>query len=340
MLRLQLLPDHVFEGARIKKAVILCTLVFLLDAAICFLWFSSQKAAMVSMTQQSEVAAGFQSQISALDGEIGALQALIAPVDSKRDYILALKDYGDNWPQRMRALAMFIYARVEVLNCQLDQQGFELQVRTKTTEDVARLLMNLKQGYAAGLLQQDSLNVTGLNGWPNMTSPLGISVDTASHLDPGVGLENGALQGVNSGSNPAAPAQQGGAGGMEGSGSEAMPDESSGSGGMSGEPGMEGGSGGGFGGAAGARAGTVDSALMRLLAIRKYIQPSVDPPPQPYLNLTVTGRWQVPLQSPTGNAPAGAAGAAPPGGDMGSGSGDVIMEGPPADDGGSAAPAE
>lgn len=305
MLRLQLLPDQVFEGARIKKAVLLCTALFLVDAVICFLWFSSTKTAMLSMTQQAEVASGFKSQIDALDGQIAGLQAQIAPVDSKRDYILALKDYGDNWPQRMRELAKYIYARVEVLSCQLDTQGFELEVRTKTTEDVARLLMNLKMAYAAGLLQQDSLNVTGVTGWPNMTSPWGYSLDEILHMEIGVDRDSFDLEAVNSNSNPAAPAGGGGgsSGAEAGSGAEAMPEESSSSD-MSGEPGMEGSGGGG-----GTRAGNVESDRMRLMALQKYIEPSVDPPPQPYMNLTITGRWQVPLAEPTGNTPAGGAAA-------------------------------
>jgi len=340
MLRLQLLPDQVFEGARIRKATILCTLIFLIDAVVCFLWFSSTKTAMVSMTAQAEAASAFQGQIAALDGEISALQAQIAPVDSKHDYILGLKDYGDNWPQRMRELAKFIYARVEVLSCQLTAEGFELEVRTKTTEDVARLLMNLKQAYAAGLMQQDSLNVTGLSGWPNLTSPYGLSVDSVMHMEIGVDLADFDLHPVNSNSNPAAGNQGGGQGSgsgeMEGgSGGESMPEENASSE-------MEGGSGdfGGGGGQA-VQAGPVDSDRMEAAAIAHYIKPSVDPPDQPYLNLTVTGRWQVPLQAPTGNTPAGAAG--PAGGGMGSGmetsGSDAMMEGPPPDEGGSA-PAE
>jgi hypothetical protein len=333
MLRLQLLPDQVFEGSRIRKAIILCTLIFLIDAVVCLLWFSSTKTALASMTEQADVANGFQTQIAALDAEIGALQALIAPVDSKHDYILGLKDYGDQWPAKMRELSKFIYARVEVLSAQLDPEGFELEVRTKTTEDVARLLMNLKAGYAAGLIQTDSLNVTGLTGWPNLTSPPAFSnPQQRLHIDMGGG-EQGSRTSPGSNSNPFAQQQQAGGGGGEFSDSAEMPaDEGMSSSEMSGEPGFEG----GFGGSGGAPASQVDSDAMRALAIAKYIEPSNDREPQPYLNLTITGRWMQPLVEPVGNAPAGAAPAGVvPGGEF---SGDPGMsEGaPPMEDSGSA----
>lgn len=344
--QLQLLPSSVFEGDRIKKAVVKCSLVTVLVVAGLLMWFKTTREATQSMTAQAEAAAGFQGQIAALDGQISALQSDIAPVDSRHDYILALKDYGDNWPRLMRELAGFIYARVELLSCQLDTQGFSLSVRTKTTEDVARLLQNLKQSYAAGLVQQDSLNVTGLTGWPNATSPLGYGLAAANHIDIAIGDDYARLQAVGSNANP----EEGPGLGLAGldvlSGSGAMPTDlgpAPGSGGsMAGEPGMEGSmdpamdSGmdgmGGMGGQA-TQAGSVDSDRLVQLAIAKYIQPSVDPPPQPYLNLTITGRWAAPLQEPVGNMPAGAGGAG--------GSPDMMMddpgmmEGPPAEDTGS-----
>ena len=333
MLRLQLLPDHVFEGGRIKKATIFCVLIFLIDAVVCFAWFATTKTAMTSMAQQSEVASGFQSQISALDAEIGGLEAQIAPVDSKHDYILGLKDYGDQWTEKMRELSKFIYARVEVLSAQLDSQGFELEVRTKTTEDVARMLMNLKVGYAAGLIQQDSLNVTGLTGWPHLlTSPkTDYTIDQAMHIDIGSGLSllGQGTSSPGSNSNPGAQRSQGGefSGSEEMGGSGEMSPEENSSSEMGMEPGFEG-SGGAGGAAVGQRASAVDSDVMRALAVNKYIKPSVDKPPQPYLNLTIEGRWQSALVEPTGNTPAG---SAPAGGGMDSGmSGmDPMMEGAP-----------
>ncbi len=327
MLRLQLLPDYVFEGARIRRAVLICGFIFLVDVGVTHAWQFLTKQKVTNMTNQASVASGFEGQIKAIDGQIAAVAGEIQPIDNKLKYITELKDYGDVWPQRMRALAPFIYERCELLSANLTYTTVTLNVRTKTTQDVARMLMNLKKAYAAGLFRPDSINVTGLTGWPNLTSPLRVGPDELGHMalnlnrpspvavNSNTAVAAGsaaaaagfAVQAGNalSGGGPAAPA-----------GSESAPAEGSSEGsGM-----VEGASGGGGGG--GAPQG--GDSVMRAAAIARYIKPSVDPPPQPYLTLTVSAVWAQPIPAPDG-------GAAPAGGDPNMGGAPMMEGAPPAE---------
>lgn len=311
MLRLQLLPETVFEGARIKRAVIVCVVIFLVIVGITHFWQMTTKRALTSMTEQAETAAGFASQTQSLQGEIAAVEAEIAPIDAKRDYMIDLKDFGEVWTTRMRQIAPYIYPRAELLSLSMDAEGFEMELRTSTTEDVARVLMNLKQLYGIGLVQQDSLNVTGLTGWPNLTSPLpNVPQNMALEWDlPG-------LVPVNSNSQFEAEGGTGGGGegfaepgmepGMEagpGGPAEAAPPAEA----MPGEPGMEGMGGGGGGGSLGQATVSANDAVREKARVR-YIRPSTEPPPQPYLRLQIRARWAEAISEP------GAAATAAPGG--------------------------
>lgn len=307
MLRLQLLPDYVFEGARVRRAIIICVVIFLIDVGITHWWVASTKYALANMTNQGEVAKGFETQTKDLEGKIAAVAAEVAPIDAKRDYMLALKDHGDIWPQKMRQVAPFIYNRVELLSARLTPEAVELSVRTKTTDDVARMLMQLKRGYAAGLFAPDSINVTGLTGWPNPTSPRGFGLAELKHIT--VPFEVGGLSPVGSNSRPGAP-QGGQGGGMGAPGGAPGAPEAGGSppdAGAMGGPGAPGGGGGG---------GGASNDTMRRAALAAYIKPSVDPPPQPYLQMNITARWAQPVAPIEGGGPGAAGGGAPgaPGG--------------------------
>lgn len=305
MLRLQLLPDYVFEGARIRKAIMVCTALFVLDVGATHLYQAITKGRLANMTNQAEVAKGFEGQIKAIEGEIGAVTAEIQPIDDKRNYMIDLKDFSDQYVAKLRALIPFIYRRVEVLSASITNTGFTLQVRTKTTDDVARMLKNLKEAYNSGLLQPDSINITGLTGWPNPTSSLSWRIDTAENVLTPIG-DIGGLSAV--GSQGAAPGGGGQAAGQPGGDAGAPPPEA---GAPPGDPGAApggapGGEAGGGGGQPASGAGAAEA-----VARARYLKPSVDPPPQPYLNMTITGNWVEPLKEPAGGAPGAAPGGAP-----------------------------
>lgn len=347
MLKLQLLPDYVFEGDKIKRNVIVCTVILILVVGATLKWLQITQHKLDNMTNQAQVASGFEGQIKSIDSEIAAVAAEIKPFDDKREYMNTLKDFGDIWPERMRDVCKFIYNRAEVLSASLTTTGVQLSVRTKTTDDVARLLMDLKQAYAAGLFREGTLQVSGLTGWPNPTSPRGYGLPEMGHIELPLDVTGG-LSGVGSNS------QRGGGGGGGGggfgggggvSGMTGSPDGMSGgdmgmSGGDMGGAPPSGGSpmgGGGGGAGVGALADILDvdnvspAARGLLLGIQEaarvtYIKESADPPDQPYLNLSVTAQWAQPITPPEGG------GGQPAGGMMGMEMGmspDMAMSGDP-----------
>lgn len=87
MLRLQLLPDYVFEGARVRRAIIICVVIFLIDVGITHWWVASTKYALANMTNQGEVAKGFETQTKDLEGKIAAVAAEVAPITSKEQLV-------------------------------------------------------------------------------------------------------------------------------------------------------------------------------------------------------------------------------------------------------------
>jgi len=197
-----------------------------------------------------------------------------------------------------------------------------MNVRTKTTSDVANLLMTLKQGYRAHLIADGSLNITGLTGWPNPTSPRGWGPESRRRMELPFGTGDLSPVSSNSGApSGTANLAGGGSGGAPGSpgGSSSMSGAppspgSPGGGAPSGGPGMPGAPGGGSGGAgAGAsfQLSNVPLELQQMLvspedaAKRQYITPSDEPPPQPYLNLVINGAWAVTFSVPSAGGGAG-----------------------------------
>ena len=341
MLKLQLLPDYVFEPDKIKRNVFVCTALLGAVVGVTVYWLLLTQHKLDNMTNQATVAKGFEDQIKKFDADIATVAAEIKPFDDKRDYMNSLKDFGDIYPERMRQVCRFIYNRAEVLSATVTNTGVQLTVRTKTTDDVARLLMVLKQGYQAGLFREGSLQVNGLTGWPNPTSPRGYGLPEMGHIELPLDVAGGlSAVGSNSG-RAAAPAGGGGfAGGGSSGGAEGMSGPESGAGG---EPGMGAGgpSGGGGGGQAGGLADILDAenvspaARALLLGIPEaarmtYIKQSADPPNQPYLNLSVTADWAQPITPPDGGAPAAGMGGDMMGMDPGMSSGPPPDAAPPA----------
>jgi hypothetical protein len=282
-------------------------------------WHTSTKNKLENMTQQAAAATANKGKIDAIDTRIGEAQAAIAPMDNKRDYMMALRDYGDVWPERMQALNRYIYRRVELISAQLTPDGVSLQARTKTSEDLARMLLDLKQTYPAGLLRPDSLTVNGVTGWPNS---LGFSYTAGARthialpggfggLSPvghatggGGGATDQASQGTTA---PGAAADQG-----SGPGSATPLVQPSGGG----EPAQ---------GAAGAAAGGGSAVVARLPQYRapvllsaadaaraRYLQRSVEPNLQPYMVLSISAEWAAKIAEP-GAPPPGAAPVDPAG---------------------------
>ncbi|MBI2298293.1 MAG: hypothetical protein HYU66_04960, partial [Armatimonadetes bacterium] len=273
MIKLQLLPDYVFEGDKIRRNVIVCTVLLLLVTGVSVQWMRIWQNKVADMKNQASVSGGFQQQIATLQGQIQTQRDMVAPFDNKRAYMTSLCDYGAKYTEKVRQLGRYIYNRVDVLSCTINEGGFTMAVRTKTTEDVARTLMCLKAGYKGGLFAQDSVTLSGFpEGWPNATSPSGYSTSAFAHINLPFDVNLGGRSPVNSGATGMAQAREESA--VAGVGE--LP--------------------------AAARGLVLGPAQAARL---KYIKPSADPPDQPYMNLTIDGKWAVPIV-----APAGAAGAA------------------------------
>lgn len=319
MIRLQLLPDYVFEGEKIVRAVIVCTVILLALTGGMVFWTMTEVNKLENMKTQQTAAANLQSQVTSLEGEIDAANAAVAPLQQRHDYMVSLRDFSDGYAERFRNLSRYIYQRVEVLSAQITEQGFNLTVRTKTTQDVARMWMNLRQGELDGLIAANSIQVGGLTGWPNSTSPRGWTAEGRRRFD--LPLEVDTLSPVNSGSTNISSGQQGGGfGGVPGpgggsSGSAGLaPPGPGGLGGSGAGPGLPGGEG-GVPGAAGGGGGfgntvmdfrqTSKEAMQmwldpRSAAMLEYITPSEEPPDQPYLNMSISGAWAQPMTAPAG----------------------------------------
>ena len=375
MLKLQLLDRRFFEARKVARAVAMCGVLSILVVVGALFVTTTLKTKLSDMKAQASAAAAFETQVTGKQTEIATVQAEVAPFDAQLAYVRQLRDYSDNFPKYLRMLSRYIYNRAEVLNVMLTGDGFMLQVRTKTTADVAGLMINLKQAYKAGLIATDSLSIQGLSGWPNPTSPRGWGPDTRRRIE--LPFNTGDLQGVNSNSRALAAVTgvtgggAGGEGGPGGSGGPAMgspggsgppggaPGAPGAPGGMASGPGGSGGSGGPAAGAPGA--GMASAGGLRSLqgltlettqffttpqdaAHRQFIQGSDDPPLQPYLNLAIVGRWGNPFAAMGGGGAAGGAGGMPggmpgmpgaPGSPMGSAPGGP----PPGGPGGPGSPA-
>ncbi len=337
MLKIQLLDRRFFAAGRIKRMLVLCLLLTaVLVAGI--LWNTKRlQTRAADMQAQAAAAQANQGQVTTAEGEIAAVNSEVAPFDAQLDYIRELRDYSDNFPRYLRMLSRYIYNRADVLSAVVSYDGFQLQVRTKTTDDVAALMVNLKQAYKSNLIANDSLSIQGLTGWPNPTSPRNWSSDARRRIELPFPSEN--LQPVGSATTPPAPGGggMGGASGMGGMGGSGMGGDMGGmssppmggSGMGSSGPGM-GGSGMGGGPPQMASAGGLrtlegmDLATAQFFsdpqsaAHRTYIELSDDPPLQPYLNLAISGRWGVPFPAPMGSGAGGMGGGM---GGMGGGMG-------------------
>ncbi|MBI5833471.1 MAG: hypothetical protein HZB16_14325 [Armatimonadetes bacterium] len=347
MLKLQLLDRRFFEARKVTQAMILCAILTVGVVGFALWRTTALKTKVADMKNQASAAAAFEQQITAKQGEIEQVKAEVAPFDAQLAYVKSLLNYSDNFPKYLRMLSRYIFNRAEVLSVALTGEGFTMQVRTKGTQDVAGLMINLKQAYKAGLIATDSLSIQGLSGWPNPTSPRGWGPDTRRRIE--LPFSTGDLQGVNSSSRtlgavtgvtgggaapggPGGPGSSGGSGGpgMSAPGPSGPPGGSGGSpGGMpSAAPGGSGGSGGAAPGAGGPGAAVASAGGLRSLqglnlettqfftnpqdaAHRQFIQASDDPPLQPYLNLVISGRWGNPFPSPAGGAAAGGGGGMP-----------------------------
>jgi hypothetical protein len=310
MLKLQLLTLKHREQEKMIKAGVLCGLVLAVFVVLMVRWVADTKAKLDDMKAQASAAQANAQKVQEADGEIAAENAKVQPYDDHLFYVLSLRDFSKVWPQRMKMLARFISDRADLLDASLTAQGFTLHIRTKTTADVANVLMTLKQSYKARLVADGTINIAGLGGWPNPTSPRGWGPDSRRRLE--LPYTNSGLSEVGSSTEtatPAAPAGGGpGSGGAPG-GSSSGPPGSPGMGGP-GSPGSSGGAPGGLG----AVLNTVPPELAQMLttpldaARRTYISPSVDPPPQPYLALIVTGTWYSPIPVPGGGGGQGQGG--------------------------------
>lgn len=334
MLRLQLLPDYIFETERVIRALIICGVTFVIVVIGTVKWLGSEKNKLENMKLQAAQATSYATEVKSYDDKIQKVKDEVKPYDDKRAYVESLRDFSGNWTRHMRMLSQYIYYRAEVTTATLTPAGFQLSVRTKSTDDVARLMMNLKRAYKANLIAKDSLNISGLTGWPNPTSPRGWGPDTRGHIEVPNGT--GELSAVNAnagetstviGGPAAAPGAPGAPGGPSGGGggpgmSGAPPSGGSSAppsgGGSSGAPGGSGGAGGAGGTAtAGFRLDRAPIEIALFLsspmeaARRRHLQTSVEPPPQPYLTLSVAGLWATPMVVPQGGGAAGPAGSQP-----------------------------
>lgn len=301
MIRLQLLPDYVFEGEKIVRALVVCLVLLLAETGGMLFWMSVENNRLENMTRQKTTAEANKTQVDGLNSEISAAKAAVAPIDNKRNYMISLRDYSDGYPERLKAISGYLYERAEVLSASVTERSVSLNVRTKTTEDIARIMMNLRRAEQDGLLAPQSISVSGVTGWPNPTSPRGWGTEAQRRMDLPAGVSPSDLRPVNSGSRNL---QTGGAQQQGGGGPAGIPGVG-GQGGGGGEvPGL-GGDGQRFSNFVLDFGRSSKSALQMLMSPRQaamleYIEPSDEPPDQPYLQLTITATWARPMVPPAG----------------------------------------
>jgi len=169
MVKLNLLPAYILEAQKVRKLILLFSVLLAVELAGLVGWVVLKKqqlgkvsAALEEMTQKADEVRNLESQAQRLDSEI-------SPLRQKVQFMEELETFNSTWADAIEQLAAYTYSRVEWLQLEIKGNTVSFQARLKdteerpATEDVARFLMNFKR---CPLIDPASVQHSGIDGWP------------------------------------------------------------------------------------------------------------------------------------------------------------------------------
>lgn len=162
MLRINLLPPHIYERRRVRKAIVAFSFLFLVVLfGMLTWWFMLTKKQNDLQLQVNDMEQKAQ-EVRMLQDEIAKEQARIASTRAKVEFIEAVMEYNLEYPKLYEELAKYTYSRMLYRSIQPAGNQLTIQAHARTLGDCGRYLMNM---YRATHLFS-SVSISGVPGWP------------------------------------------------------------------------------------------------------------------------------------------------------------------------------
>ena len=160
MLRINLLPAYIAERRKTRLAIVGFSFAFLIATAAMLGWFFTYNAVVVAREAEANEQERLAGEVAALETEVQGIQASVAPIRAKRDFIDAVLFYNTLRPNIFRRAAEYTYRDIEYSSMAVQGQTLSINAFAKKTSDVGRFLITM-----FGNPDLVAVSVAGIPGW-------------------------------------------------------------------------------------------------------------------------------------------------------------------------------
>lgn len=145
MLKLNLIPPYILEARRVRKLLILCIVLVVVEVAALAGWFFYLSQTLTRLQGDfQELQAQAQQVQNIVQAKNGIVQRM-GPMKQKVEFMEKLETFNAIWADTIEGLNEYIYAGVQITSLQLTPTSVQLQGLTRTTDDVGRFYLNFKR---------------------------------------------------------------------------------------------------------------------------------------------------------------------------------------------------
>ena len=177
MLKINLLPPHIFEKRKIRTTALIFAVLVAAVAAGMFGWYSVLAARERDLTVQVAEWERKANEVKALEAQLAAEEAKAPAIKRKVDFIEQLMTYNAAYPQLYEELARYTYSRILYRSIEPSASQIKIGARARSVGDCGRYLLNM---YRASHILS-SVTVDNVPGWSG-SIPQGFDFNVTCNL--------------------------------------------------------------------------------------------------------------------------------------------------------------
>ncbi|MBW3625300.1 MAG: hypothetical protein KY468_18030 [Armatimonadetes bacterium] len=164
MTKVNLLPDYIWEGQRLRRtAMIVASLVVLELVALGF-WYMQTNTALADVTAERDEWQVKAAAVDEINTKAEAITAAIKPITDKVDYITQIIEHNQKFPALFERTNMYTYYRVGYRQLQPQVSVLNMTANARSVGDIGRYLLNIQRA-------KDTFTAVSITsqmpGWPS-----------------------------------------------------------------------------------------------------------------------------------------------------------------------------
>lgn len=164
MTKVNLLPDYIWEGRRLRNTALLVLVAIIAELAVLgFLYTQKQADLLAAETRRDEIKVQ-ADEVDAINTKAEQIAATIKPITDKTNYIRQVLQHNNKFPSLFERTNMYTYHRVGYRQLQPQATVLNMTANARSVSDIGRYLLNIQRA-------KDTFTAVSITsqmpGWPS-----------------------------------------------------------------------------------------------------------------------------------------------------------------------------